>query len=738
MNTKRICACMAAIVCCSVLWANGTKIKGIYYVLNHQNMTASVTYTGSDPYAKNSYSGVIEIPSSVTSSGKTYRVTHVGEDAFKWAKGVTGIVLPNSVKTIGKSSFSFCQGMTSITLSDSITEIPFGAFFGCKSLNKIVIPEGVTAIGFTAFHGCTQLESVTLPKSIRTIEPNAFDNCPALKEVGYQEGFNLALLPAGISPSICHVAEYQAAEPLLAVGTTPPNLTIVAGSVSFSDRTGNSQIDASEQCFIRFQVRNIGKGNAVGCVAEVRMEGTTAGVSVNARQAVKPIAAGATEEVEIPISTSMQTQNGQLTFTVEVTEPRGFGAEPFELSVNTRAFEPPYLQIVDYAVTGSHGGRLTKKQPFNLQLMLQNTKYGKAENVEVELVLPANVFLMEGKEKTALAALDGGKAKSLDYQIVVTNNYNGNSIPVQIRLKEKHGKYAEDKSFTLELNQSLASSRLTVNAVEEDLARHEIQLASIGSDVDKNIPVSKQQNKNTFAVIIANENYQQVAKVPFALNDGNIFKIYCEKTLGIPATNIHFVADATINNIRQQVNWLSQVMRAYDGKARVLFYYAGHGVPDEQNKTAFLLPVDGNGSDIMTGYKLDDLYAALGELPSQSVTVFLDACFSGSKREGGMLASARGVAIKTKTSQPVGKTVVFSAATGDETAYPNKAEGHGMFTYYLLKKLQETSGDVTYEELGKYIRQNVSQQSIVVNGKSQTPTVIPSADATDWQNWKMK
>lgn len=82
--------------------------------------------------------------------------------------------------------------------------------------------------------------------------------------------------------------------------------------------------------------------------------------------------------------------------------------------------------------------------------------------------------------------------------------------------------------------------------------------------------------------------------------------------------------------------------------------------------------------------------------------------------------------------------VVFTAATGDETAYPNNTEGHGMFTYYLLKKLQETSGNVTYEELGDYIRQNVSRQSIVLNGKSQTPTVIPSADATDWQNWKLK
>ena len=50
------------------------------------------------------------------------------------------------------------------------------------------------------------------------------------------------------------------------------------------------------------------------------------------------------------------------------------------------------------------------------------------------------------------------------------------------------------------------------------------------------------------------------------------------------------------------------------------------------SRTAYLLPVDGIGTDISTGYKLDDLYSALGNIPTKNVTVFMDACFSGSKR----------------------------------------------------------------------------------------------------------
>jgi hypothetical protein len=71
-----------------------------------------------------------------------------------------------------------------------------------------------------------------------------------------------------------------------------------------------------------------------------------------------------------------------------------------------------------------------------------------------------------------------------------------------------------------------------------------------------------------------------------------------------------------------------------------------------------------------------------------------------------MMAAARGIAIRAKPGAPQGNMVVFSAAQGDETAYPNHEKGHGMFTYFLLKKLQETKGDVTLSELGEIVSDN--------------------------------
>ncbi|MCM1356795.1 MAG: caspase family protein [Staphylococcus sp.] len=258
------------------------------------------------------------------------------------------------------------------------------------------------------------------------------------------------------------------------------------------------------------------------------------------------------------------------------------------------------------------------------------------------------------------------------------------------------------------------------------------------SDVDVDIPRSSAEKSTVFALIIANEDYQDVAAVPNALNDGDVMAKYCQFTLGLPPTNIHLIKNATLNNIRREINIISKIAEAYKGEASFLVYYAGHGVPDEATRDAFLLPVDGYVADMTTCYKLSDFYHTLGQMPSLKTIVMLDACFSGASRQGDMLASARGVSIKSKPATPTGNMVVISSATGDETAYPYSEQQHGLFTYYLLRKLKDSNGKVTIADLFDFVSDNVTKKSIVINGKSQTPTVVPSQSLdTSWKNWTL-
>lgn len=217
------------------------------------------------------------------------------------------------------------------------------------------------------------------------------------------------------------------------------------------------------------------------------------------------------------------------------------------------------------------------------------------------------------------------------------------------------------------------------------------------SDVDMNIPTGSKSNSKTFALIFANENYREEVSVDYAINDGLSIEKYFNLTLGIPKSNIHFVKDATKNDMIREIDWISEVAKAYDNEIDLLVYYAGHGTPDEADGSAYLVPVDGVATNPKTLYSLSDLYAELGKISSQKAIIFMDACFSGANRGNGMLAAARGIAIKSKRTTPKNNMIVVSAATGDETAWPYEEKNHGLFTYFLLKKLQSTRGDVSLE-----------------------------------------
>lgn len=262
------------------------------------------------------------------------------------------------------------------------------------------------------------------------------------------------------------------------------------------------------------------------------------------------------------------------------------------------------------------------------------------------------------------------------------------------------------------------------------------------SDVDENIPLAKHSAKNTLALIIANENYKRVSKVPFAFADGFTFSQYCTKAFGIPDNNVTFCRDASLAEIYEAMDDLSRKAKVIGPQCEVIVYYAGHGLPDENTKDAYLLASDANPTNSRTWYKLSDFYSALNDLNASSVMVFLDACFSGaerSEREGATImaaAGARGAVIKAKEAAPKGNMFVLTAASGNETALPYTEKNHGLFTYFMLKKFQDSKGTMSLKELSDYVTKQVSDHSNFVIKKPQTPSVITSGKMSS--QWKSK
>jgi uncharacterized caspase-like protein len=229
--------------------------------------------------------------------------------------------------------------------------------------------------------------------------------------------------------------------------------------------------------------------------------------------------------------------------------------------------------------------------------------------------------------------------------------------------------------------------------------------------------------------VIGNEDYSSFqvglesnTDVDFAENDARIFTEYLRKTLGLPDENITLLINATAGQIKQALAKMTALAKAYDGEAEFIFYYAGHGLPDEKTGDPYLMPVDVAPSDLAYAVSLQDVYEKFTNYESGKVAIFLDACFSGGARNEALLAS-RGIRIRPKSPFVMGNLIVFSASRGDQTAYAYTDERHGMFTYHLLKKMQETKGMVSFGELAEYLEKEVNRRSLLVNNREQEPVI---------------
>jgi len=92
------------------------------------------------------------------------------------------------------------------------------------------------------------------------------------------------------------------------------------------------------------------------------------------------------------------------------------------------------------------------------------------------------------------------------------------------------------------------------------------------SDVDTGIPVNRDNNNLTYALIIGNEDYSTYQKdltdevnVDFVENDAKIFKEYANKTLGIPNDNITLLINARATEMHREIKKLNLIAKNLHG-----------------------------------------------------------------------------------------------------------------------------------------------------------------------------
>lgn len=514
----------------------------------------------------------------------------------------------------------------------------------------------------------------------------------------------------------------------------PPILAFEEGSVRFTDANGNDAIDAAEVCEVHFRLRNTGKGDGLNLKA-LLTSNKVPGVSFQTSQPIATVKAGGSNEYAVRIQSDMNTAESLLNLKLEVEEPNGFNTDAVELEITTHAFVSPEVSVVDHRIFGADGSAtLQLKRPIRLQLLVQNTGAGAAENVNFTLNLPDNVLPSDGELVQSLGMMKAGETRSVEIEFFINAKYTQQDLPLSVSLSEKHGKYARNWNQKFQINQQISSDRLVVQSKAEQ--KTSVAVASLRSDVDKDIPQGVSEYKKRYALCIGNENYSAHAQglsaevdVPFAVNDATVFAEYANKTLGVPKENVLLLTDATKARMSQELTKVERWVELDKGEAEVIFYYSGHGLPAEVNNTPYLIPVDVDGTRPADGLALYDVYRRLSAHAARKVTVILDACFSGGARAGELVAM-KGIKVKQQVEGVPNNLVVLASSSGNEASAVFKEKQHGYFTYFMMKWLKENRAQGSIEDMMKVVQDQVSREAVRI-GKSQTPQLLAGPDVRE-------
>lgn len=274
--------------------AEPVNIDGLYYELNEDESTASVTYQTTTSSNYSSLSAELIIPSSVSYNGRNYTVTSIADKAFYYCKKIESIKIPSSVIQIGSTTttssnrpFYNCTALKSLWFEDGDEPIYFGSvyststgtsmFSGCpieeiylgRPINVSNYNDSypyssyVSRYGYSPFYNLTKLQKIVIGKNISSLDKYLFYKCTGLTTLDFSSS-NIKKIEEHCFNGCTGLTQFENPSSLLEIGESAfygcrglVNLkltNIVISGSSFYQCTGlkNLEIDCEtipEKCF---------------------------------------------------------------------------------------------------------------------------------------------------------------------------------------------------------------------------------------------------------------------------------------------------------------------------------------------------------------------------------------------------------------------------------------------------------------------------------------------------------
>lgn len=196
-----------------------------------------------------------------------------------------------------------------------------------------------------------------------------------------------------------------------------------------------------------------------------------------------------------------------------------------------------------------------------LTIALQNFGTKTARNVKVNFTLPKNVYTTDSPEML-IDSIAPGEVATLDYGFLVNKRFAEDSVAVMLTAVEETQSSLINEAYKVKVGEYLTAA----NSIKTNgkLANRKVNLQdfqlSFKSELLEGIPEGA-VNNHRYALIIENEDYSMTGanaeiNVPYAVNDAMIFREYCVRTFGIPASQIKVTPNATAGMMHEQLDWL--------------------------------------------------------------------------------------------------------------------------------------------------------------------------------------
>lgn len=550
----------------------------------------------------------------------------------------------------------------------------------------------------------------------------------------------------------------------------PPDLRM---KVKFIDDNHNNILEAEESGCIKLNIINQG-GKADNVRVTVVPVDKSNGVRLPHSTFTSTVSKNGTWEISVPMIADLNVPTGYTNFLIKVSEPMGYDINA-TLELSTFAFQKAKLKMNGVEITdsgidakpynGNPDNKLQNMDVVRATVMIQNVGEGEARNVTYKVTSKdpnIRLLTMSGYAQEVPGSVGDmlvGQAKEISFRLSPNAHYvhKGDYVPLYLTVTEDKG-FGNIISRQIPIPFDAVAIKPEVVKVE---ANKEKLLASLGtkvvsddarviSDVKfKDIlvaPYGQSIYQNAVAVVIGSEEYKDktIVPAPYAKRDAEVIAEYFKKSMGIKSIRSYINEEATMMTLNSlfdsEIGSLASMV--IPGQTDLYVYYSGHGVPLPNRNgemEVYLIPYDVPKEGIARyGYSLNKLYADLSALNAKSVTVILDACFSGGSRLSEVYES------KSITNQKyiLGDMVemdkpwlnnpnfrVFTSSKGNQTSQANDRTHSGRFTYYLAVGLQgdadkDANGKITMTELYEFVRDNVHKET----SGQQTPQFYGNSD----------